>query len=125
MFFKKKEVAAVVKQEESRREDRYRAIAHIAITNFDGKALLRNINHGGFCIESRTHAALTSGERYSMTISPEFSSRIKPFILDVEVRWIKNSETNFKAGFKVLYTPADRAFEKYVDYVKAIARSHA
>ncbi|MDR2629342.1 MAG: PilZ domain-containing protein [Spirochaetaceae bacterium] len=100
------------------RAPRYNSVAHIMINGFDGKALLRNISQSGFRMESRTYAALTPGEYYTMRLLPEESSHIKPFEVTVEVRWIQSTETKFSAGFLISKLPADRSFEKYINYIK-------
>jgi hypothetical protein len=124
MFFKKKEdVTARLDVKDNRQESRYNAMAHISITGFDGNALLRNINTAGFCMESKTYVALRPGEQYTMTVSPGDSSRTPPFVLTVEVRWVRNSETSFRAGFKIFHASPDEAFRKYIEYIKTHNRA--
>jgi hypothetical protein len=118
MLFKRMERPK--KEEEStdnRRMPRYSSIAHIHINGFEGQALLRNINQGGFRMESRTYAAITLGEHYIMEIAPEPVTNVRPFSLEVEVRWVRSTEKSFNAGFLIVKPPADRSLEKYVDYV--------
>jgi hypothetical protein len=104
--------------EKTRSADRYDCIARISINGFEGEALLRNISMAGFCLESRTYAAITVGEHYIMQIKPEPISNIQPFDLEIEVRWIKSTETKFSAGFLIVKSPADRSLERYISYVK-------
>jgi hypothetical protein len=104
---------------ENRRAPRYISWAHVRINGFEGEALLRNINLGGFCMESRTFVAIAIGDRYAMGIAPEVSTALKPFDLEVEVRWVRSTESSFNAGFAVITSSADRGLEKYVDYLKA------
>jgi hypothetical protein len=121
MFFTKKQTAAAVSQgsTENRREPRYSAWAQIQINGFEGMALLRNINQGGFRMESKTYAAISVGEHYTMRIAPETSAAVPPFTSEVEVRWVRSTEKNFNAGFLIITPPADRSLEKYINYVKA------
>jgi hypothetical protein len=102
---------------DNRRMPRYSSFAHVRINGFEGQALLRNINQGGFRMESRTYAAITLGEHYIMEIAPEASTNIRPFSLEVEVRWVQSTEKNFNAGFLIVKPPTDRSLEKYIDYV--------
>jgi hypothetical protein len=120
MFFKTKEKSGnQASLKEQPREPRYSCIAHVSINGFDGKAALRNINTGGFRMESKTYAAITVSEHYTLRIMPEASSNIKPFELEVEARWVRSTETNFNTGFLVVKRPTDRSFEKYIDYIKS------
>jgi hypothetical protein len=117
LFAKNKEKVEAAKLP---RRPRYRCVARVGINGFEGEAVLKNINLGGFLMESRTYAAIAVGEHYTMQIKPEDASRLKPFELEVEVRWIQSAETKFSAGFLVVKFPVDRSFEKYVDYIKAL-----
>jgi hypothetical protein len=93
-------------------------VARIRINGFEGEAVLRNINSGGFRMESRTYAAITVGERYGMKIIPESASNISPFDLEIEARWVQNTEKSFSAGLRVASPSANKIFDKYVNYVK-------
>jgi hypothetical protein len=104
---------------ESSRPPRYTTVARVGINGFEGEAVLRNISTGGFRMESRTYAAIGVGDRYVMQIKPEAASNLRPFELEVEVRWIQSTETSFSSGFLVIKPPIDRSFEKYVDYIRA------
>jgi hypothetical protein len=100
------------------RMPRYNSVAHITINEFSGKALLRNISSGGFCMESKTYVALTPGDRYVMCLLPEMNSGVKPFEITVEVRWVKSTESKFSTGLAISEYSADRSFAKYLGYVK-------
>jgi hypothetical protein len=99
------------------RAPRYSTVARVRINGFEGEAVLRNISVGGFRMESRTYAAIVLGDRYTMQIAPDASVGIKAFELDVEVRWVRSTESSFNAGFLVVKSPLDRSLEKYIDYV--------
>jgi hypothetical protein len=100
------------------RPPRYSTIARVSINGFEGEAALRNINEGGFRLESKTYAAITPGERYIMWISPEKSAEISRFELEVEGRWIRSTEHSFNAGFLIVASPADRSMERYMNHIK-------
>jgi hypothetical protein len=117
MFFKKKQKIKQSSSEETPRAPRYDCVARVSINGFEGEAVLRNINRGGFRMESRTYAAITVGERYTMQIKPEASANLPPFELNVEVRWIQSSETSFNSGFLIIKPSADQSFEKYIDHI--------
>jgi hypothetical protein len=113
---KKKTGKSVIK--ENPRPPRYISIARVGINGFEGEAVLRNISTGGFRMESRTYAAIGVGDHYTMQIKPEAASSLRPFELEIEVRWIQSTETRFNSGLLVIKPPIDRSFEKYVDYIK-------
>jgi hypothetical protein len=100
------------------RAPRYRCVAHVTVNGFDGMAALRNVSVGGFRMESRTYAAITVGERYTMTIQPEEAAGLDAFELEVEVRWVQSAETSFNAGFLVIRQSAGRAFAAYINYIE-------
>jgi hypothetical protein len=118
MIFKDKQKIDKPSPKENPRPPRYTSIARVGINGFEGEAVLRNVSTGGFRMESRTYAAIGLGEHYVMQIKPEAVSDLRPFELEVEVRWIQSTETSFNAGFLVTKPPADRSFEKYIDYIK-------
>jgi hypothetical protein len=93
-------------------------MARVAINGFEGEAMLKNISIGGFCMESRTYAALGVGEQYIIKINPENNARLSSFDLEIEVRWILSTETNFTTGFLIINPPGNRALEKYLEYIK-------
>jgi hypothetical protein len=107
----------------SQRPPRYSCAAYVSINGFEGQALLRNISIGGFCLESRTYAALKQGEEHSMTITSDSTSGLAPFEIKVEVRWVRSTETSFNAGFAMVKSSVgNRAMEKYIDYLKVHSR---
>jgi hypothetical protein len=99
------------------REPRLACAAFVGINGFEGEAVLSNISAGGFCMESGAYAAFTPGERHVMRIQPEDASNLRPFELEVEVRWIKSAETQFSVGFLITRRPPDRSFEKYMEWI--------
>jgi hypothetical protein len=127
MFFRSKKETGEVPAEAPARAPRYDCIAEVRINGFEGKAVLRNINQGGFRMESKTYVAVIEGESYSFIILPEGDSHVEPFELTVEVRWRRSTERSFNAGFRIIETPS-RTFEKYLEYIKnssASQRSHS
>jgi hypothetical protein len=117
MFFMNRQKTGKPTPRESPRPPRYTAIARVSINGFEGEAVLRNVSAGGFRMESRTYAAITVGDRYIIYIKPEAVSNLRPFELEVEGRWIQSTETSFSSGFLIVKPPADRSFEKYIDYI--------
>jgi hypothetical protein len=118
LFLNKGKDENKVSPAENPRPPRYTSIARVRINGFEGEAVLRNISTGGFRMESRTYAAITVGDHYTMRIKPEAGSGLSPFDLEVEVRWIQSTETSFSSGFLIIKSPANRPFEKYIDYIK-------
>jgi hypothetical protein len=118
MLFAKSRRKTKTTEGQAHRLPRYICVVRVGINGFEGEAVLKNISAGGFLMESRTYAAIRAGERYTMRIKPEAASGVAIFELEVEVRWIQSTEKKFSAGFLVVRPPADRSFEKYVDYVK-------
>jgi hypothetical protein len=118
MWFKTKKKAAKDLDAAPPRPPRYNSVARVRINGFEGEAVLRNVSIGGFRMESRTYAAIQTGERYTMRIQPEFSANVSVFELVVEVRWIQSSETSFSCGFLIVSAPVGNYYEKYIDSVR-------
>jgi hypothetical protein len=119
MFFteRKKAVQEDTFQDQ-RKEPRYSAVARIRVNGFEGEAVLRDINSTGFQMESKTYAAIIVGEHYNMQIVPENVANIPPIDLEVEVRWVRNAEVSFNSGFLITGRPSDKAFDKYMIFIK-------
>ncbi|MDR3115558.1 MAG: methyl-accepting chemotaxis protein [Treponema sp.] len=98
------------------RAPRYKANALVSINEFEGNALLSNINLGGFSIASKTFAAIVPGESYTMKMTPDPMVQIDAFDLKVNVRWIRSTVSRFTAGFSVQDSGA--GFETYINYLK-------
>jgi hypothetical protein len=123
--FKEKTKAASPGIPGNPRLPRYSTVARVSINGFEGEAVLRNINEGGFCLESKTYAAITPGERYIMWISPEKTTAISRFEIEVEGRWIRSTEHSFNAGFLIVKPPVGRSMERYMDHIKQHGRVEA
>ncbi|MDR1933867.1 MAG: hypothetical protein LBQ57_13715 [Spirochaetales bacterium] len=118
LFFKSAEKPVQTVAPAPPRAPRYTSVARVRINGFEGEAILRNISSSGFRMESRTYASITVGEKYSMEIQPEANAGVKAFGLDVEVRWVQSTETNFSSGFFIIRPPIDKSLEKYINYIK-------
>jgi hypothetical protein len=120
MFKKKTAVTGEAALAANPRAPRYDCRAYVSINGFEGQAALKNISIGGFCMESKTYAALKQGEEHIMTITAGETSGLAPFQIKVEVRWIRSTENSFSAGFAVIKSlVGNRAMEKYIDYIAA------
>jgi hypothetical protein len=106
------------------RAPRFNTLARVSINGFEGEAVLKNISVGGFCMESRTYAAITPGERYIMRILPESSFNLSPFELEVEGRWVQSTEKKFSSGFLIAMPPPNRALEKYIEQIQEHSPNH-
>jgi hypothetical protein len=100
------------------RDPRYNSAAQVCVNGFDGEAFLQNISSSGFRMESSAYRAIDLGKRYTMYLSPEASTNLKPFEVEVEVRWIRNTGTTFSVGFSISTHASNGALKKYVAYVK-------
>jgi hypothetical protein len=122
LFIKRKKKIGAA-QGQAARLPRYGCVVRVGINGFEGEAVLRNISSGGFLMESRTYAAITVGGHYTIRIKPEAASGVKSFELEVEVRWIKCTETKFSTGFLIISPPANGYFAKYLDYARTEDRN--
>jgi methyl-accepting chemotaxis protein len=102
--------------ENQARAPRYKANALVSINEFEGSALLSNINLGGFSIASKTFAAIVPGESYTMKITPDPAVKLDSFTLTVNVRWIRSTVSRFTVGFSVKTSVP--GFETYINYLK-------
>jgi hypothetical protein len=100
------------------REPRYNSAAHVCVDGFDGEAFLQNVSSSGFRMESSAYTAIDLGKRYTIYLSPETAANLKPFEVEVEVRWVRNAGSNFSAGFSISTHAANRVLKKYIAYVR-------
>jgi hypothetical protein len=120
MFFtkKKKEEQVSDESEAVKRAPRYDSMAIVCINGFEGQALLKNISNSGFCMQSKTFAALTPGEKYILKIFPEKTTGLGDIEVEVEVRWIRSEVSKFESGFLLTKPLAAQDLNKYIDYLK-------
>jgi hypothetical protein len=90
----------------------------VCVNGFEGEAFLQNVSSNGFRMESSAYRAIDLGKRYTIYLSPEASAKLKPFEVEVEARWVRNTGSNFSVGFSISTHAANGALKKYVAYVK-------
>jgi hypothetical protein len=118
LFFKKKKSENdLAPSGEVPRAPRYASFAMVTINGFEGRAVLRNVSSGGFCMESKTFADMDISSSYTIRIDPEESAGVGQFELTVEVRWISSSPDKFSVGFKII-CGNDRSFEKHLEFLR-------
>ncbi|MDR3200699.1 MAG: PilZ domain-containing protein [Spirochaetales bacterium] len=111
------------------RAPRYNSLAAVRINGFEGMALLKNISMSGFCMQSKTFADFTPGEKYDLTITPESSTSLRPIEMVVQARWIRSEVSRFEVGFQaeigfhVANAAANRELERYIEYLKIHSHS--
>ncbi|MDR0645368.1 MAG: PilZ domain-containing protein [Treponema sp.] len=103
---------------EKRQDIRYRTIAHVRARGlFEGDALLKDISVTGCRIETTVFINARPGIVYTLKIIPESISKIAPFDLQVENRWVNTESDSCEAGFLVKSSPGGKQFQRYVDYL--------
>jgi hypothetical protein len=123
LFLKSKKTSAAEPSTSNiaNREPRYGSIALVSVNGYEGMAVLRNVSQSGFRLESKTFVEMELGSIFTMKITPETSSGIKQFEVEVETRWILCTQEKFSAGFLVVQG-GNRSFQKYVDFHKSNSR---
>jgi hypothetical protein len=107
---------------DGRQEERYSSMANIEINGFDGRALLKDINTRGFCMESKTYVSLVPKEKYTIRIKPEAGTAVESIEFTAEVRWVRSTADLFSTGFFVVRNGNAKAFQSYLDYLKNTKR---
>ncbi|MDR1390545.1 MAG: PilZ domain-containing protein [Treponema sp.] len=103
---------------DKRKNRRYSSIARAKLAGVSfGEALLKDISVTGACIEYTMHLDIEAKSRYTLEIIPEEVSSIRPFLLTVECKWIRQAGYSCDAGFDIIKSPKGKAFENYVDYL--------
>jgi hypothetical protein len=124
LFFKSKkdrEKEAGDSAQPAARAPRYECISMVSINGYEGMAVLRNVSQTGFRMESKTFVEITVGGEYVMRLSPEAAAGMDHFDVKVEVRWAQSLPDKFAVGFLITQT-GNRAFQKYVEFLKAHAQ---
>ena len=103
---------------ESRKNLRYRTLAHARIEGISGgETLLKDLSITGCCVESTTYVEIKVNTRYKIEIMPEAASNIGDFELLVESKWFRTVGYSCEIGFAILESPKGRLFQRYVDYL--------
>ncbi|MDR2793971.1 MAG: hemerythrin family protein [Treponema sp.] len=105
-------------KKENRGMERYACHAGIGIKGFEGFAVLKDINRGGFCMVSKTSITIAPKETLAIRIIPEGVTGIAAFDLTVEVRWVKSTPNLFMAGFFVKEAGGITQLQQYLAYLK-------
>ena len=100
------------------REPRYNSAAQVCVNGFDGEAFLQNVSSSGFRMESSVYRAIDLGKRYTINLSPEAPAKLKPFEVEVEVRWVRNTGSNFSVGLSISTHADNKVLKKYIAYIK-------
>ncbi|GHU25479.1 hypothetical protein FACS1894164_14940 [Spirochaetia bacterium] len=103
---------------DKRKLARYSSIASVQIRDFEGTAIIKDMNDTGCCIESLTYIAVNLEEEYYITIIPEVTANIPEFDLIMKVKWTKSTETCFETGLSVIENPDPQVHSTYVNYLK-------
>ncbi|MDR1655024.1 MAG: PilZ domain-containing protein, partial [Treponema sp.] len=99
------------------RAPRYNSVAFIEVNGFEGRALLKNISATGFCMQSKTYASFTPGEKYIIRIFPGKSIGLNVIEAEVEARWVRSEVSKFEVGLLIIKS-SNQDMEKYVEYIR-------
>jgi hypothetical protein len=103
---------------EKRKGTRYHTMAHARVSAlFDGDALIKDISVTGCRIEATVFIDAQPGTVYTLKVIPESASKIAPFELKVEARWVNAEADSCEAGFLIRTSPEGKQFQRYVDYL--------
>jgi hypothetical protein len=121
LFFKEKKKTKEEEESLVPRAPRYDSLALVRVNGFEGEALLKNISVTGFCMQSKTYANLTPGNKYIIRLFPEDSAGLEAIESEVEVRWVRSEVSKFEVGLLVTkYNGAGaKNMEKYIDHLKS------
>jgi hypothetical protein len=84
---------------------------------FDGDALVKDISVTGCRIEATVFIDAQPGTVYTLKVIPESASKIAPFELKVETRWVNAEADSCETGFLIKTSPEGKQFQRYVDYL--------
>ncbi|MDR2313533.1 MAG: hypothetical protein LBE02_03285 [Spirochaetaceae bacterium] len=86
----------------------------------NAEILIKNVSSGGLCIESEDSLEISPRARYSIEIIPEEESRVDPFTVDIEARWVKAKKRLCESGCVMIIppgTPSQEVLEQYLAYL--------
>ncbi|MDR1143936.1 MAG: PilZ domain-containing protein [Spirochaetaceae bacterium] len=86
------------------------------------EALLKNLSSSGLCVESEEFMGIVPKTRYSIDIVPEEESKIEPFPLEIESRWVKAKKQSSESGFVIVIPPGTDGkamLEQYLAYLSS------
>jgi hypothetical protein len=123
LFGKKKNETAADEEEKVVRAPRYESMAFIHINGFEGQALIKNVSSTGFCMQSKTFAALIPGEKYTIRLVPEKITGLSPIEALVDVRWVRSEVSKFETGLQLVKAESNRELERYISHLKLQAQA--
>jgi hypothetical protein len=123
LFGKKKTTPAMEEEEKVVRAPRYESMAFVSINGFEGQALIKNVSTTGFCMQSKTFAALTPGKNYKIRIVPEKITGLSAIEVEVDVRWVRSEVSKFEVGFQMVRSDSSRELERYISHLKLQAQA--
>jgi hypothetical protein len=103
---------------ENRKNIRYPTPARAIISEVsDSHALLKDLSVTGCCVEYTMFVDIKPETHYKVRILPDSISRIDPFDLQAESRWVHVNDYSCEVGFAITVSPKGREFQRYVDYL--------
>ena len=104
--------------EEQRKNTRYQTFAKAHIDGIAHEdAVLKDISVTGCRIELSSFVQITPNKQYKLKIIPEDESKIDPFFLFAEAKWIGTEIDSYEFGFNIIKSPKGKQFQRYVDYL--------
>lgn len=63
------------------------------------------------------HPEIQLNRTYTVRIIPEKASKIGPFEISAEARWIRTGDYVCHIGFYIAASPKGKTFQRFVDYI--------
>ena len=103
---------------EQRKHTRYETLAKVKIEGVsEEEPLLKDISITGCRAECASFTEIKLGAQFKLEILPESASKIDPFDLLAESKWLRTGAYSYEIGFSILESPKGKQFQRYVDYL--------
>jgi hypothetical protein len=106
----------------ARKDLRYESGGQVYIAEvLDTKAILKNLSSSGLCIESNDLLDIVPNSKYTVDFVPEKESKIDPFKLDIESKWVRTKKERSESGFVIVIPPGTEAEEMFTQYLEFLS----
>jgi len=103
---------------EQRKNSRFLTTARATIKELSEEEFqLKDLSITGCRIEYSSDVEISLNTRFSIRIIPEKETKIHPFLITAESKWIGVSGKLYEAGFMITESPKGKQFQNYVDYL--------
>jgi len=103
---------------EKRENTRFQTLAKVKIMGIRKSDYpLVDLSVTGCRVEFPVEEEIMPNNKFKMRIVPESASKVAPFNITVESKWVRVCVNACETGFSIVEPPKGKQFQRYVDYI--------